>query len=1314
MRQTILSVDGDAAVRSGRNDVLRAAGFEILETGTAADALRLAFEHQPTLIVLAIELSGADGFAVSKQLKADPRTAAIPVLQISRDESHRRYLESLESGAEGYLHEPVEPPVLVGAVTALIRACSVKATTGRAERDAFAKHTLAALIESIPDEVWFADAQGKFTLANPSALREFGMSAPTLVGVEELAKSLEVFRADGTPRPVEEAPPLRALAGETVRSQEEIVRTPVHGELRYRQVSASPVRDAAGNVVGSVSVVRDITERKRAEAKAEESRAKLEAALESMTDAVFISDAQGRLTHTNEAFATYHRFKNKEECSKSIAECPGTLTAFLPDGTPAPPDMWALPRALRGETVTSTEYTLRRKDTGETWVGNYSFGPIRGEDGAIVGAVVVARDVTGRKKAEELVSRSQKTFSELVERAPFGIYIVDSQFRIAHMNAGSQDGAFRNVRPAIGRDLGEAMRILWPEPVAAEVIAHFRHTLETGEPFYSPPFFNPRHDVEAVEGYEWELHRMTLPDGQFGVICYYFDSTKLRQAEAAARESEEKYRALFESIEQGFCTIEVLFDENEKPVDYRFLLVNPAFERQTGIRDASGRRMRQIAPLHEEHWFQLYGRIAMTGEPLRFENPAAQLQRYYEVFAWRIGAPAERTVAILFNDISERKRTEAVLREREDRLSLALEAADLGTWDLDLLTGKAVRSLRHDQIFGYRELQPEWTFEIALRHVLPEDREKVREAYAPAIGKAAMSVEARVRRSDGALRWIVSSGRFHFDGEGRAVRIVGVVADITERREAEEALRRSEARWNAAIENLGEGAIIATEAERVIYWNPAARAMHGFTSAQEGIGPLQETPNTFELWTPDGRRLLPLDEWPMRRVKRGETVHRLELRLRRPGQGWEKIVAYSGAMVETASGERLIFLSVYDLTEQREAERAFRESESRLRTLTDNLPEAAIYRYRHDAHGEPHIDFISAGIERLTGVPAAEYMADHDTMYRNILPEDHERLKAAIALSRDRLEQFEVEVRHPHRITGETRWSLLRSTPTRNPDGSTTWDGIELDITERRRAEAKLAERTIQLERTAADLEERNREVERVNRMKTEFLSRSSHELRTPLNAIVGYTDLLAEQPAGPLPPPYPRFVANIQEGARHLLAMVNDLLDISRIEAGHIDLKRESFRPADVLEEVFSVIAPLAKIKHIPIDNAIPGGMSISADRTRFKQVLFNLVSNAVKFTPENGRVWIADASCDDAAGFCVGDTGIGIPGSELESIFVEFHQVGGPANVAREGTGLGLSITRRLVELHGGTIGVESTVGQGSRFTFTLGAHSLVQPTA
>ena len=257
--------------------------------------------------------------------------------------------------------------------------------------------------------------------------------------------------------------------------------------------------------------------------------------------------------------------------------------------------------------------------------------------------------------------------------------------------------------------------------------------------------------------------------------------------------------------------------------------------------------------------------------------------------------------------------------------------------------------------------------------------------------------------------------------------------------------------------------------------------------------------------------------------------------------------------------------------------------------------------------------------------------------------------------------------------------------------------------------ERRVAERTTELANVANELEIRNREVESANRMKTEFLSRTSHELRTPLNAIVGYSDLLAEEAAGPLPPTYKRFVANIQEGAQHLLHMVNDVLDLSKIEAGRIDLNREEFHPAGALEEVLSVITPLAKMKNIAIENQLPPGTNIKADRTRFKQILYNLLSNAVKFTPENGRVWIAECDRENNACFCVGDTGIGIPSGELETIFDEFHQVDAPPGAVKEGTGLGLAITKRLVELHGGTIRVESTPDRGSCFYFSLDPGSL-----
>lgn len=254
------------------------------------------------------------------------------------------------------------------------------------------------------------------------------------------------------------------------------------------------------------------------------------------------------------------------------------------------------------------------------------------------------------------------------------------------------------------------------------------------------------------------------------------------------------------------------------------------------------------------------------------------------------------------------------------------------------------------------------------------------------------------------------------------------------------------------------------------------------------------------------------------------------------------------------------------------------------------------------------------------------------------------------------------------------------------------------DITERRRTEEQIRSLNDSLER-------RNREVERANQLKSEFLASMSHELRTPLNAIIGFSDLLREQIATDLNDKQQRYLNHISQGARHLLTLINDILDLSKIEAGRLDLRLENLTLPNDVEDVFTALRPSAAGKGLHFDFRIEPGLDIRADRTRFKQILYNLLSNAIKFTPEGGRITVeAQRTDNEMLRLVLSDTGIGIPPDEVESIFESFHQAAETTKGVREGTGLGLAITKRLVEMHRGRIWVESEVGQGSRFFVEL----------
>ncbi|HTC31740.1 MAG TPA: response regulator [Bryobacteraceae bacterium] len=497
-------------------------------------------------------------------------------------------------------------------------------------------------------------------------------------------------------------------------------------------------------------------------------------------------------------------------------------------------------------------------------------------------------------------------------------------------------------------------------------------------------------------------------------------------------------------------------------------------------------------------------------------------------------------------------------------------------------------------------------------------------------------------------------------------------------------------------------AIIAVDVDdRVILWNESAERMFGWTEEEVLGRPLPILP-------PVASQLLAV---PAGEGQRGiETVRIRKDGAHVPVNVWTAAIASNGGTLEVLA----------DLTQEREAERSradLVESERAAREL-------AIAGRRFSL-------LLEAAPDAILEVDAEGRIVLANT--------EAERL---FQRERGELEGLPVEALLPERFRGghQAHRNHYVAHPVRRPMGagldlyavrkdgsefavdinlSPLLDGTEeghvmcvlRDVSQRRGAEERIRVLNQRLERRSSELAEanqelslRNQEVERANRLKSEFLASMSHELRTPLNTVLGFSELLSEQTAGVLNEKQKRFLTHIQRDASHLLQLINDVLDLSKIEAGRLELHLEKFPMAVAVAEVLTSVRPLTAAKGISLDSDLDAQLTLQADRLRFKEILFNLLSNAIKFTPSGGRVWIESSVVEGSVCIVVGDTGIGISPEDQEPIFESFRQVGATTKGVREGTGLGLAITRRLVEHHGGRIWVESEPGKGSRFFFTL----------
>jgi len=405
------------------------------------------------------------------------------------------------------------------------------------------------------------------------------------------------------------------------------------------------------------------------------------------------------------------------------------------------------------------------------------------------------------------------------------------------------------------------------------------------------------------------------------------------------------------------------------------------------------------------------------------------------------------------------------------------------------------------------------------------------------------------------------------------------------------------------------------------------------------------------------------------------------------------------------AGQSLEFQAVIrDITDRKESEQALRSSEKKYRSLVANIPDVI-----WTANSDRELIYISSNVRQLLGYTSEELvLAGGGLWLDRIHPNDVANVEQAYQLLFSKNKKFDVEYRI-RRKDDQLIWLHNRALATRMREGVMCADGLFSDITHR-----KEAEESLQQAKEAAEL---------ANNAKSQFLANMSHELRTPLNAIIGFSEILADQTFGGMNERQLKYAGNILASGRHLLQLINDILDLSKVEAGHTELILESVSIPKALQDVHSIVKPLAAKKNLTlIFEVAPGLPELQADQSKFKQIMYNLLSNAIKFTPDGGSVTVTAGLQKGPSGepasaaklnrseeyfsISVTDTGVGVKPQDQERIFLEFEQVDSSYARQQQGTGLGLALTRKLIDLHGGRIWVESQgiEGKGSKFSFLI----------